>query len=703
MSLVFRDRIHQRVSPTPPRLAIPGQWVLEPGGDYLLPDARQEWTITDEAGGLLLSGQFDRPLLLADKDGARILDISAEIYPALTRPDAWEALTQLSPVMRNLDTRARLQPFDKDIARGLGYLHRVCTRPRLHLKSEEERVPTSRARRLNSHATTFLAAHTEDWEARTVLGVRPKRLLANIIEDQWDIYENRVAVRLVDLLLRDVVERISEVQDVLNLYQRVIHEMSASPEGTHWRRNRLYQLWGLQLEDTEQGRSTAEKTLIELERIRRALLSLKDSPLYRAIPPRAQVPTELRRTNILLNDPSYREVAWLWRRRAHWKRPRKESPKQQLARQRLLHQGVEAYGILLVCRALKQLGFTSPTGGAPRRGRDPLPLESQGAHLELDWRQDGTWVLQEPGGAVSLRFVSLAAAPVARAASEPAERFLAAMRDADTDSKRNESTVVLYLGHGELQRLKPSDQRRLNQASHERTRDDPAGPSLIPISPTDLESEERVARMVRWWWWCTLFEKYPLRIKAHPRLLEVLEKRLFCQGETRETGFLPLVVPLRLEDVQQLRRELEDVRWPQGPGRFAPPPREALAELQEALTAGVRLFEQLRHCPVCGASSGTFERLGNTSYRIQCPGCDTRWGLKPCGNCQKRMPFLSVSAGQQPDTFRQLPGWVDRVFGRDVLASPCWRERAREHHICPSCRTCPNEGKSTGRCLRCEG
>jgi hypothetical protein len=713
MSLVFRDRIHQRVSPTPPAQAIPGQWVLETtgrvslnreptwSGDYLLPDARHEWTVTDEAEGLRLSGQFDRNLLLAEKDGTRILDICVEVESALAQPESWEALTQLSPVMRNLDKRARLQPLEKDITRGLGYLHRVCTRPRLHLKSEQERVPTSRARRLDNHATAYLAAHTEDWEARTVLGVQPKRLLATIIEDQWDIYENRVAVRLVDQLLRDVVDRIAEVGEVLSLYQRAQQEILASSEGTHWRSKRLYQLWGMQLEDTEQGRRTAQETLHTLEKMRRALLGLKDSPLYRAIPPRAQVATEQRRTNILLNDPSYREVAWLWRRRAHWSRHRNTTPKEQLERQRVLHQGFETYGILLTCRVLRQFGFKPQTGEGPRRGQGPLRLEAYGCLVELEWLRDGTWVLQEPGGTSRLRFVSLPAAPTARAASEPVERFLAAMQNPRCASERNEPLVVLYLGHSEAQRLKPAEQRRLNQPCHERTRIDPDGPSVIPVSPADLESEERVARMIRWWWLGSMLDRYPVRLKIPPPLLDEVATR--ARGAiTTQPGILQLVRPLHSADVREMKPALENIRWPQGPGRFGPPPKEVLAKLQENLEVSTRFFAQLLRCPVCTAPSGTFEPLGNTCYRIQCGGCSTRWGLKPCGSCGKRIPFLVVPA-EQPDSLNHLPGWVDRLFGRDVLASPCWRENAKEHHICPNCRTCPNERKETGQCLRCEG
>jgi hypothetical protein len=85
-----------------------------------------------------------------------------------------------------------------------------------------------------------------------VRAVRPKRLLATVTEDLWDIYENRVAVRLVDHLLRDVSRRIAEVREVSHLYDQALQDLSRA-EGTHWRQQRLFRLWGRQLKDAEQG------------------------------------------------------------------------------------------------------------------------------------------------------------------------------------------------------------------------------------------------------------------------------------------------------------------------------------------------------------------------------------------------------------------------------------------------------------------
>ena len=52
---------------------------------------------------------------------------------------------------------------------------------------EIERTSVSRARRFPLQAANYLAAHTEDWERPTLRAVVPKRILAVVREDQFEI------------------------------------------------------------------------------------------------------------------------------------------------------------------------------------------------------------------------------------------------------------------------------------------------------------------------------------------------------------------------------------------------------------------------------------------------------------------------------------------------------------------------------------
>ena len=222
----------------------------------------------------------------------------------------WEELDQIAPTVPDLGKRIQLTAMEQAILRYLPYLEEAFARPKAYLKTETARVYVSQARRIPARAISYLAAHTEDWERPTLRSVRPKRVLAEVREDELDIYENRVAVRLVDRLLRVVQPRILELRKA----QRILSDLldySTSAGGSHWRAGRICSLWAESvsaLQSEKRSRTTLEK----LVSIRQRLRALLDSPLYRTISRRADVADELKLTNILATDPIYKHIAILW-------------------------------------------------------------------------------------------------------------------------------------------------------------------------------------------------------------------------------------------------------------------------------------------------------------------------------------------------------------------------------------------------------
>jgi hypothetical protein len=90
-----------------------------------------------------------------------------------------------------------LKPLELLVRDHFGHIEAVCRKPRAHLHVEIECVPVTQSRRTPPEATSYLAAHTEDWGQRLLSGIRPKRVLAEVPQDLLDIYENRVVARLL--------------------------------------------------------------------------------------------------------------------------------------------------------------------------------------------------------------------------------------------------------------------------------------------------------------------------------------------------------------------------------------------------------------------------------------------------------------------------------------------------------------------------
>ena len=103
---------------------------------------------------------------------------------------------------------------------------------------ETERVLVARSRRIAPDAPAWLASHTEDWDHRKITGIQPRRILAEVREEQWDLYENRIAVRLVDSLVTWLRRRIAEVRRVLDdIFVRM--EGFDGSESTRYRTERI--------------------------------------------------------------------------------------------------------------------------------------------------------------------------------------------------------------------------------------------------------------------------------------------------------------------------------------------------------------------------------------------------------------------------------------------------------------------------------
>ena len=138
-----------------------------------------------------------------------------------------------------------LSPVEEmlDIVINAGHLHTISNRPRIDMRYEEALMPISRAKKIANNAHRHLAMHSETWQQRTLIGIYPKKVMARISEDEWQLYENKVYARLLDKLYRflkhrrtELIEQKQNIEDGLNL---------EGGEGLYYRlADVLYKLWG---------------------------------------------------------------------------------------------------------------------------------------------------------------------------------------------------------------------------------------------------------------------------------------------------------------------------------------------------------------------------------------------------------------------------------------------------------------------------
>lgn len=691
---------------------------------YLVPDLRGQWQLL-AAGDHRCQGSVPRSQLLDDLDLRSIVAIGKNVQGVIEDGGTWLDVLSVSPLVPGMSEKAGLQSFELLLEDQIGHLKEVCLRPRTHLRVDVERAPVSRARRLATQAAGYLASHTEDWDRPTVRAVIPKRVLALVREDQFDIYENRVAVRLVDHLDAYLAYRVREVAKLVRLFGEAEDYSSAAMLGSHWRQKRVYSLWGESL-DASKARQMAEDTLKKLRSLKYTVAGLMDSTLYREVSRKATVGTTLKMTNILANDQHYQRVAELWLAWARLGLKQIPRPAEHFQAMQDLCKGFNFFSLLVAIRALDQIGMEpQDLEGALASGA--LSLEGKGGRAELSWSCNEGWLRLRVPGARPLRLTPLVASLETLDARDAQELI----KEADNAASGSEQLVLLYPALGGQRVVGGSSRQvheRLHALSHEVASPGAEHAGFLPISPWDLSSVERMARALRWIVTGTHFLSYPQFVADSPlRGSDGKVPWLEESGTGVVVRRLPhpkeeLKLPKRIAEAEAglaaLRRQHADVSDRlrvavsdrAGSGQLNAKKKELNAAITKAdrdvtelkafaagLEQGVNLVRSLLTCPTCGDVADDrrdFRSGQGKRFACVCSSCSTSWGTELCPTCKAWLPTL-MPAVKDLAALASHPAWVDRYLGADVLAVPSLAADGEHGYVCHECghgRTDVREG-----------
>jgi hypothetical protein len=612
------------------------------------------------------------------------------------RKQGWREWVQVPTILPSRAVRVQLTPFEILIDQRLQHLQEVCRSPRMHLTTEIEKVRASSARRVPMKACEYLAAHSEDWQQRSFRSIRPRRVLSLLVEDLFDIYENRVMVRLIDRLLEYLEDRLKELRKLTGVINEA-KRYQEQCEGYFWRERRLFTEFGRLYTDQEHDR--AINTLHFLEALERKLLALCASDLYKAIPQRAQVLISLRETNILANDQHYRHVAYLWRAWAEWYQNRIRTRAQVREESERVCLAFEEYSTLLITKSLASLGFNASADVYPTPRSAPVRIVGPWGGLVFAWNDDGSIRISSEEWDNSLRFIpipDLITAPN-DSLEEIEKKFLCIARDAKW--RRDETLIFLYPGSEvERRRIPFSLRRRLHALWNERLPGENSLMSILGVGPMVIDSVEEVARAINIWRAERQLAQFPPTLHHSDRT--VIESLASCSNAFAPAGTNAIQIrrPLLSHEWTLIESKLRQVRASgrRGNTMFSDDTVDAVLE---SLLNVAGWYDRALSCPVCGkaAESRAFQPLDRNTYRIMCNACHTVWGLRPC-SCGEAYPFLQLHVSAS--TPQNLDQPLRHPLGRDVFAVPCLVGVA-EAFICPHCGNCGKFNIRSINCVRC--
>ena len=738
----FIDRLSGESVEQPPERTHFGRWLFVPDdgpghinglsagdGDVLAPGTTGDWALVRPGDTIPSRGRFFADALPGDQDAEALLQLGQVLRDPDRIKGGWLEWSGISPLAPGLDEAVKPHPLEDRINAEIEHVAAVCRSPRTHIRRETERVLVARARRIARDAPARLASHTEDWEHRTIAGIRPRRILADVREERWDLYENRVAVRLVDDLVAWVRRRIAEVRRIRDDVYARMEKIRGFASGTRHRAHRIYTLWGDGWDNTPGD--VAESTLKRLDDLLYKLLGLMDSRLYRHIPVRARAPGGLRTTNLFGNDDHYRGVARLWHEWSRLAIQRPPSSSELWARYQDLHRGFDAWCMLVIVRACSQLRLDPVEDEDLESEIRPGNAIRLDRGLRIEWDSAGAITFADTDeGRALLRFVPLIHGLEGARTREAVQARVAPLVEAVAGAAP--WTVIL---HPAIPGEPPRD--GLAGIGNPPVPGTLGAIDFIRVSPFSLDSVERVSRAIRWTALVPRMLAYPPAVQAIPEStlravpeLQVVQELDMGNGSWlvdcgRSGGWAAVRPPpdgslqdaaTRCVEVARAHRERLEQEREQLRGDHRKNTRRSelnfqirrAEDLVERLDKFVRESFKARYalvvlatCPACGHYDAEFEAREHDCFAARCRsnGCEAQWELRHDPEIASRGSGTGRAVESRIPVFRPgdanpdewpddtAPQWVDDFLGCDVLAVPVARDGGSIEFLPP--RTAP--------------
>lgn len=494
---MFYDKVHRkRITTLPSETILLGRYLIKPSDEILLNDLpvyEQRYIVPDETQHYSLNsikGKITSEILEFPQIGNNLLDILTKTQGA----NSFEEVCAILPLNQKNDERIELNDFENYLMEHLFHLESICRDPKSKLTINSEKLPISRAKKIPYKAISNLAAHSEDWSHRRLRTVVPKRILTNVRDETLNIYENKLTAVLLTQLAVYLNNRIDEeLKRVINYFEvidKILCKEFNGEDTWYGKTRRNYELIGDAYEDILDFKEKAEKTKEELERIRRRVLALFSSRLYQNCSKYSISNAQLIQTNLLQGDQHYRYV-WALYQELNKQKISYTSKKEAQRNYQKTTTAFSEYCWLLISRALNEMAYLSTDF---ERDSNSFSFSKNGfSDINIKKEDDDSFTIDVGGQ-------TIAWVPVA-------DDWL--KQEAKEQKLPNNTIVLFYKDMPFMNKEKWSskDYDWLTILPRENNS------CLIPVSCDNLDSVERVMRILQYYTLKEHFAKYPFRIK----------------------------------------------------------------------------------------------------------------------------------------------------------------------------------------------
>lgn len=204
--------------------------------------------------------------------------------------------------------------FLQDIKNTIPFSLNICTTPRQHLRVEDEILDVELVKRISPASLQHLSSHSEHWRARTITGLVPSRILAQVYEDDINIYENIFFRMVIEKILLYVSEKDVEVKKALAQKNSLIDWEQYGNMLSDYKRGEMLRklLPEYDFDEEDFRREEFKELLATLENLEKGLSSIISTSFYQSINRFKSVQLPIQPTNIIKMDNRYNELFKLW-------------------------------------------------------------------------------------------------------------------------------------------------------------------------------------------------------------------------------------------------------------------------------------------------------------------------------------------------------------------------------------------------------
>ena len=206
------------------------------------------------------------------------------------------------------------QSLLKKISETVPMVMDICSHPKQSLRSEEAILDVNLVKRINSRTMDHLASHSEHWKARTLNGLIPNRLRADIFEDDINIYENLFFRMAIDDILKYVHRQAVSIEKTIEQNDNAI-DWNAYGEALYdYKRMRIFDqlLPNYDVSERQTENRVLRDLFLQWEKLEKNFSTVEASQFYRSIDKKKHIGRNIKPTNILKKDSRYNALYRLW-------------------------------------------------------------------------------------------------------------------------------------------------------------------------------------------------------------------------------------------------------------------------------------------------------------------------------------------------------------------------------------------------------